>query len=53
MGTGTMARRKNTEDVITPPRNTFKNKEVYEDDVPVKKLKQKPVDGEKEEPASA
>src|SRR5688572_25336194 len=50
MGNGTMARRKNTEDVITPPRNTFKNIDVYEEDAPLKKLKQKPLEGEKDEP---
>jgi S-DNA-T family DNA segregation ATPase FtsK/SpoIIIE len=44
-----MAKRKNTEEIITPPRNTFKNKEV-EEDVPAKKLKQKSVEKEKEEP---
>ncbi len=44
-----MAKKKNTEDIITPPRNTFKNKEVEEDELPAKKLKQKPVSNGKEE----
>jgi len=41
-----MARKKNTEEVITPPRNSFKNKEEDVEDVPTQKLKQKPVDDE-------
>jgi S-DNA-T family DNA segregation ATPase FtsK/SpoIIIE len=43
-----MAKKKNTEEIITPPRNSFKNKEVEEEDAPVKKLKQKAI--EKDDP---
>ncbi len=43
-----MAKKKNTEEILTPPRNSFKNKEE-ELEVPTKKLKQKPVDNEKQE----
>lgn len=44
-----MAKKKITEEVITPPRNTFKNKVLDEEDVPAKKLKQKPLENDKNE----